>query len=154
MNNFLKWVEKINNRLVGDGPNAVQIVSELKPLNFDGMGLDEKWQEVFRLIHQAGGHKSKGILDLDSASRRKIFFNGYAMLFGIFYYIKLGMVKRGLMLLLASVVVGIFLLLFVWMFITLNFMLGWFSMTIVFAFLCNRDYYNHKVNGVDEFSLR
>lgn len=153
MKNILQWMEKINNKLVGANSTLSQDVQELKPLNLDSMDLDEKWKNRFRLIHEAGGPKSRRLHHLDASCRREVFFNGYAMIFGFFYYLKLGMIRRGLMLLLASVIACVFILLFLWIFISPNFMVGWFSLTVVFALLCNRDYYNYRINGVDEFSL-
>ena len=63
------------------------------------------------------------------------------------------MKQRGLMLFQVSLAVCSLITLMLWIVISPNLMLGWFSMTIIFAFLCNRDYYNYRVNGVDKFSL-
>jgi len=64
------------------------------------------------------------------------------------------MKQRGLMLFLVSLVVCTLITLMLWIVVSPNLMPGWFSMSIVSAFLCTRDYYNYRFNSADEFSLR
>jgi Protein of unknown function (DUF2628) len=151
---FEKFIKKWNDKAMGIAPiDPVKTVAP-PPLNMQTMNLSDKWQERFQAIHNAGGYSVPLLINSDFQSRRLITFNGYAFCFGIFYYLKLGMKKRSLILLLLSLIVVAVLHLIMFIWFKPSLLTGWFSLTLVFAFMCNRDYYNFRINGVDEFKLK
>ena len=154
LDSYIKKFGQWNDRMIGKEYVDPASLPELPPLDLEQMDLSEKWKSRFQLIHKAGGHKSPKLLSMSSVERQKVVLNPMAFFFGLFYYIYLGMPKRGAMLLLTSLAFTILITLFVWKFLTPSFMFGWLSLTVLFAYRCNRDYYNFRVNGVDAFSLR
>jgi hypothetical protein len=151
---FEKFVKKWNDKAMGLDQVDPAKFEALPPLDMRAMDLPDKWQQRFLAIHDAGGYKTPLLFESNFNTRQLIVFNGYALLFGIFYYLKLGMHKRGLILLLASLTVVIVIHLLAWIWFKPTLLTGWFSLTLAFAFLCNRDYYNFRINGVNEFSLK
>ena len=63
-----------------------------------------KLQPLFDLIDEAGGPKLPNIKSFDFGKKMKVSSNIWAFLFGIFYYLYHGMWKKGVVLLVISIV--------------------------------------------------
>ena len=116
----------------------------------DSLDVSESWKNRFRLIEQAGGVKLPKLRDLAFGDRMRVTFNGWAFLFGFFYFAAKGMWRKGLVLLLMCIAILTVLELILMMIGTRH--LGnsaGYGVAVLFASRANVDFYKKKVLGKD-----
>lgn len=114
----------------------------------DTVELSEAWKKRFAQMERAGGLKMTKFKELSFSERMNCTFNGWAAIFGIFYYISKGMWKRGLVYWVMTFV-GLLLLALIATLAGLDDMLSgvhfggaWAG---VYGAMANRDYYKKVV---------
>jgi hypothetical protein len=108
--------------------------------------ISDSWKNKFRLIDKAGGPNFSKFKDLEFRERLYISFNIWAFLFGVFYYAAKGMWKKGLTLLVISIII--------FTIIDMLFGIGnYFGMGVaaIFGSRANIDYYKKIIHGDDEW---
>lgn len=117
-----------------------------------GAEMSQSWKHRFALIEKVGGLDY--IRDLPYLERWQVSFNIWAFLFGIFYYLVLGMWKKGIVLTLLCIVGSTILI------TVLSAMgfpartidpLSWILPAAIFGSRANVDYYKKVVLGDDEW---
>ena len=88
--------------------DSAQVLSEESPIEL--LKVSEGWKKKFRLIEKAGGWNGfycPNIIVLTPQESKVIRFNVWGFLFGSLYYLAKGMWGKGLILLAASIIIGL-----------------------------------------------